>query len=71
MIRNDFIDRKKFNKDWQKNLREYIYKVDGDQIVEMLGLEGDDSIARAYIGTKIGYEPKKIELIEVREVSNE
>ena len=66
MIRSDFIDKKKLSNDWKKNVREYVYKVDDDQIVEMLGFDGDDSIARAYIGTKLGYEPKKVELIEVK-----
>jgi hypothetical protein len=66
MIRSDFIDKKKLSNDWKKNVREYVYKVDDDQIVEMLGLDGDDSLARAYIGTKLGYEPKKVELIEVK-----
>ncbi len=68
MIRSAFIDRKKLNQDWKKNVREYVYKVDDDQIVEMLGLDGDDSLSRAYIGTKLGYEPKKIELIEVKDL---
>jgi hypothetical protein len=68
MIRSDFIDKKKLSNDWKKNVKEYVYKVDDDQIVEMLGLGDDDSLARAYIGTKLGYEPKKVELIEVKDL---